>query len=73
MSCWRALALTRELTAVELKGGLGLDHCLVPAPGEGHIDAQGRELIELREGIFPLAHADGQRGAQPLAVLDLVN
>ena len=59
--------------AVELKGGLGLDNGLVATTGQGHVDAQGRILVQFLQGALAFAHADGQRGAEALAVLHLMD
>ena len=59
--------------AVELEVHTVLDHGLIAAAGEGHLQRQGGVLEQLLEAVLVPAHADGQRGGHTLAGLDLAD
>ena len=59
--------------AVELEVHTVLDHGLIAAAGEGHLQRQGGVLEQLLEAVLVPAHADGQRGGHTLAGLDLTD
>ena len=59
--------------AVEFKGELVADHCLVAPPGQGHVHRQVGEVQQLLVAVAVQAHADGQRGVHPAGVDDLMD